>query len=138
MQDHISNTARGCFYHLRSLGKLRPFLSARAANAIIVSMVMSRLDYCNSCSCGIASQQLKRFQLVQNKAARIVTRTRKKEHVITPVLKELHWLPVRKRINHKIISYPEIMSQIASTTMPPVCFPRFIPLTPSSPHNPHE
>ena len=103
MQDHISNTVRGCFYHLRSLGKLRPFLSARSANAIAVSMVLSRLDCCNSCLWEVPSQQLKRLQLVQNTAARIFTRTRNREH-ITPVLHELHWLPVRKRIDHKIMS----------------------------------
>ena len=47
----------------------------------------------------VPSQQLKRLQLVQNTAARIVTRTRKREHIKT-VLRELHWLPVRNRIDH--------------------------------------
>ena len=51
----------------------------------------------------VPSQQVQRLQPVQNTVARIVTRTRKREH-ITPVLKELHWLPVRKRIDHKIMS----------------------------------
>ena len=103
MQNYSSNSVRCCLYHLRSLGKLRPFLSARAANAIAVSMVLSRLDCCNSCLWEVPSQQLKRLQLVQNTAARIFTRTRNREH-ITPVLKELQWLPVRKHIDHKIMS----------------------------------
>ena len=38
----------------------------------------------------------------QNSAARIVSRSRKSEH-ITPILKELHWLPVHLRIKYKIL-----------------------------------
>ena len=40
--------------------------------------------------------------LVQNRAARIVTRTPIREH-ITPILRELHWLPIRERITFKIL-----------------------------------
>jgi hypothetical protein len=39
--------------------------------------------------------------MMQNKAARVITKTKKKDH-ITPVLKALHWLPVVKRIDYKI------------------------------------
>ena len=44
------------------------------------------------------------LQSVQNSAARIVTKTARREH-ITPVLKELHWLPVDKIIEYKILLY---------------------------------
>ncbi len=43
-----------------------------------------------------------KLQRVQNSAARVVTRTRKYEH-ITPVLMDLHWLPVEQRIKYKIL-----------------------------------
>ena len=43
-----------------------------------------------------------KLQRVQNNAARVITLTKKHDH-ITPVLKELHWLPVRKRIEFKIL-----------------------------------
>ena len=45
---------------------------------------------------------LDKLQYVQNCAARLVTRTKRSEH-ITPVLRELHWLPVRQRIIYKIL-----------------------------------
>ena len=66
-------------------------------------MILSRLDYCNSCLWGLPQNQLDRLQTVQNNAARIVSGIRKRDH-ITPVLRELHWLPVRKRIEHKILA----------------------------------
>ena len=45
---------------------------------------------------------IQKLQMVQNRAARLVTRTRKYEH-ITPVLKRLHWLPVKVRIEFKLL-----------------------------------
>ena len=43
-----------------------------------------------------------RLQKVQNNAARVVSGSKKYDH-ITPVLKDLHWLPIRKRIEFKIL-----------------------------------
>ena len=103
MVPHISTVVRACSFHLRALGQLRPLINRKTANAIAVAMILSRLDYCNSCLWGLPQNQLDRLQKVQNNAARIVSNVRKRDH-ITPVLRELHWLPVRKRIEHKIMS----------------------------------
>ena len=48
-------------------------------------------------------KQLLRLQRVQNTAARTITQTRRSDHV-TPIFRELHWLPVEMRIDHKILS----------------------------------
>ena len=64
-------------------------------------MVSSRLDYCNSVLYGISSSNLSKLQRVQNALARTVMGTKKHQH-ITPVLAELHWLPVTARIQFKI------------------------------------
>jgi len=44
---------------------------------------------------------LKKLQAVQNAAARVVTGTKKFDHM-PPVLRGLHWLPVRQRIKYKL------------------------------------
>ena len=44
---------------------------------------------------------MSRLQSVQNAAARLVTGTRRCDH-ITPVLRLLHWLPVRQRLDFKV------------------------------------
>ena len=62
----------------------------------------SRLDYRNGLLCGITDELLCRLQKVQNNAARVVSGSKKYDH-ITPVLKDLHWLPIRKRIEFKIL-----------------------------------
>ena len=66
------------------------------------AFITSKLHYCNSLLYGCRKMQLKKLQYVQNTAARIITQTRKFDH-ITPVLSDLHWLPVNYRFVFKII-----------------------------------
>ncbi|KAI4899653.1 hypothetical protein NFI96_009983 [Prochilodus magdalenae] len=63
---------------------------------------MSRLDYCNSLLAGINSSSISKLQMVQISAALLLTRTRSHDH-ITPVLQYLHWLPVKYRIQLKVL-----------------------------------
>ena len=66
------------------------------------SLVTSRLDYCNALLSGVPKTILNKLQNVQNTSARVVTRTSRYCH-ITPILKELHWLPVQYRVQYKIL-----------------------------------
>ena len=63
---------------------------------------MSRLDYCNAVLYGLPDAQLQKLQFGQNAAARLLTGTHRREH-ITPVLFALHWLPIRQRIQFKLL-----------------------------------
>ena len=68
------------------------------------SFILSRLDYCNSLFIDITSDQMYRLQKIQNHAAKVLLRKSKHEHV-TPLLKKLHWLPVKERILFKIATF---------------------------------
>ena len=50
------------------------------------------------------NKTLQRLQVVQNNAARMLTGTRQRQH-ITPVLKDLHWLPVTSRVQFKVLVF---------------------------------
>jgi hypothetical protein len=102
-QNQISSIVKTCFYYIRSLSKIRPYITKKAANAMAVSLVQSKLDYCNSLLAGLPHKQINRLQVVQNAAARVVTQTKKRDH-ISPILADLHWLPVTSRIDHKFLS----------------------------------
>ena len=66
------------------------------------SFVTSKLDYCNSLFAALPDDKVYRLQQIQNHAARLIKQIPTKES-ITPVLKELHWLPVKARIEYKIL-----------------------------------
>ena len=66
------------------------------------AFIFSRLDYCNAVFTGLPKKSIRQLQLIQNAAARVLTKTKKVDH-ITPVLRSLHWLPVCQRIDFKIL-----------------------------------
>ena len=98
----INTVVKGAFFQLRQVSKIKGFLSTHDIERVIHALITSRLDYCNALYAGITSASLSRLQLVQNAAARLLTGTRRREH-ITPVLASLHWLPVKFRINFKML-----------------------------------
>ncbi|KAK2144650.1 hypothetical protein NP493_4157g00011 [Ridgeia piscesae] len=101
MTDHVTAVCAACNYHLYRRLSIRYYLTTEAAKSAINALVTSRLDYCNSLLHNIPLSQTARLQHVQNNAARLITGTSKHDH-ITPVLKELHWLPGESRIAFKI------------------------------------
>ena len=66
------------------------------------AFISSRIDYCNSLLIGISDASVGQLQRIQNCTARLITNTRKYDH-IRPVLRRLHWLPVKQRIIFKIL-----------------------------------
>ncbi|XP_068599205.1 uncharacterized protein [Brachionichthys hirsutus] len=99
---HVRQITRTAFFHLKNIARLRPSLTFSAAETLIHAFVTSRIDYCNSILYGLPSTTLHKLQYIQNSAARLLTHTRSREH-ITPVLKNLHWLPVPQRIQFKVL-----------------------------------
>uniref|UniRef100_A0A672G1H3 Reverse transcriptase domain-containing protein n=1 Tax=Salarias fasciatus TaxID=181472 RepID=A0A672G1H3_SALFA len=102
LAEHCKQLTRNCFFQLRKISKLRKMVSFNDLELIIHAFVSSRLDYCNSLFSCLNKKELSRLQLVQNSAARILTRTNRWTR-ISPILKELHWLPVSYRVNFKIL-----------------------------------
>ena len=102
MAPHVKSVVKKSSFHLRNIGKARRVLTEDATKTVMQSLVMSRLDYCNALLIGIQQDLIAKLQRLQNSAARIVSRTRKYEH-ITPVLIKLHWLPIKFRIQFKIM-----------------------------------
>ncbi len=101
-------------------------LSLPVAEKLINTFVFSRIDYCNALLAGVSKTTLSKLQSVQNSAARILTGTKTSEH-ISPVLESLHWLPVRFRIDFKILMLtykalhglaPHYLSQLLSVYTP--------------------
>ena len=127
LNKQISSVVQASFFQLRLLAKVKPYLLTKDLEKVIHALITSRIDYCNSIYVGIDQSALHRLQVVQNAAARLLTGTRKFEH-ISPVLSDLHWLPVEQRIQFKILLFafkalnglaPDYLSDLISLHRPP-------------------
>jgi len=101
MKDHVKAIVKAASFAIYKIGQLTKYLDRKSIERLVHAFVSSRLDSCNSLLYGIPEKEIKQLQRVQNAAARLVTGTKKYDH-ISPVLKDLHWLPVRHRITYKI------------------------------------
>ena len=102
MNTHITKTCSVAFYHLYNIRGIRKYLSKETTEILIHAFISSRVDYCNSLYYGLPAYQLMKLQIIQNAAARLVFQESKYCH-ITPILRDLHWHPVKYRIDYKIL-----------------------------------
>ncbi|MCG8430559.1 MAG: reverse transcriptase family protein, partial [Candidatus Omnitrophica bacterium] len=102
MESHVSSVCRSAYAQLRNIGQIRQYLTSSAARTLASGLVLSRLDYCIALLYGATKHQMARLQRAQNTAARIITGKKRRDH-ITPVLFDLHWLPVERRVHYKIL-----------------------------------
>ena len=100
MTNHVATLCQKMFSEIRNISFNRRYLTQEVAAQLMVSLVLSKMDYCNSILAGIPQFLINKLQRVQNCAAKVCFRKKKSDHV-TPLLKSLHWLPVRERINYK-------------------------------------
>jgi hypothetical protein len=101
MDKHVSSVCSSCNYHLQALRHIRPLLDHETACMLACSIVLSRLDYCNSVLGGTTAYNINRLQVVQNALARVVCRAGYRDSA-PPLLKSLHWLPISQRIDFKV------------------------------------
>ena len=102
LELHVKNVAKSAFLKIREISYYRRHLTMDAAKTLMHAYVTSRIDYCNSLFYGLPDNLIRKLQSVLNTAARVVTMTRKHDS-ITPVLYHLHWLPVKFRIQFKLL-----------------------------------
>ena len=103
LEHHISAVCRSAYFSLRQISSIRPYLSEASTARLVCATVTSKLDYCNSVLVGLPAEQIYRLQRVQNDAARLICKKRKRDH-ITPILVQLHWLPIQQRVEFKLAS----------------------------------
>ena len=102
MNSHVNNPCSNAFDYLYNIRRIRKYLSRRSTETLIHSFVSRRVDYCDSLLYGPPAYQLNKLQRVQNATARLIFRESKNCHV-RPLLYNLHWLPVKFRIDFKIL-----------------------------------
>ena len=102
LNQHVTSICKTCFFHVRNIAKTGDYQSTADTETLVHALITSKLDSCNSLLYGLPKSTIDRLQQVQKSAARLITRNKKIDH-ITPVMKELHWLPINQRIVCKLL-----------------------------------
>ena len=101
---HVSHIRKSCYFEIRRISHLRPFIDEKCTIQLIISLVVSKLDYCNCLFYNMSNENFKKLQVVQNHCARLVKKAPKRSSA-TSILKDLHWLPIKFRVSYKIALY---------------------------------
>ena len=99
--SHISAICSSCIYHIWDLRRIDHHLDLDSAKLLANALVSSCLDHCNSLLPGITETDLTKLQLILNCLARLVTESPPFTRS-GPLLRSLHWLPVKYRVHFKI------------------------------------
>ena len=106
--NQITSLAKACYYHIRQLRCIRPYLDSSSACVIATSIVHSKLDYSNSLYYKLPKSHLSRLQHIQNSLART-------RHT-TAILRSPHWIKITERVEHKLLS---LTYKVITTTQLP-------------------
>ena len=115
MVQHVNSVTKSVYHQLKRIKTIRCHLDSSTCAKIINAAVTSRLDFNNGLLVGLPQKTLSRLQVAQNSAARLLTGALRRDH-ITPILKELHWLPVNQRILFKCLNV--VMKGLKTTSSP--------------------
>ena len=103
-KDHIKKKCNTAMYNYFKIKSVRKYLSKEATEILVLSLVVSHLDYCNVVLYGISKTDLLKLQRIQNMCAKLVL-NRSKYDSSKQALYDLHWLPIKARIDFKILTY---------------------------------
>ena len=103
-KPQVRAVVQSCFFQLRTIAKIKSFLSHSNLQTVILMFIFSRLDNCNALYSGLPDKTIQPLQLVQNAPARLLSGAKMRDH-ISPILRSLHWLPVKQRIIFKTLTF---------------------------------
>ena len=103
MKRFISNRYRIASLKLYNIRKIKKYLCHESLVKLINALVLLHLDYRNALLFGLPDSTIRPIQNIQNSAARLILGLSKFEH-ITPAPQQLYWLPIRYRIQFKIVT----------------------------------
>ena len=113
-KQQIQAVIKNANFSLRNIAYLKKYLDENSMKKLVHNYIITRLDYCNSLYYKLPAYQLKKLQQIFNRAARLIVGVSPRER-ITPVLIDLHWLPMKARIVFKIC----VLTYIALNTGKP-------------------
>ena len=74
MSSCVSNLCKNVYLQIRNISQIRYFITEDVTKKLVTSFILSKLDYCNTLFANMNQNQIKRIQIAQNSAARLIKR----------------------------------------------------------------
>ena len=103
LRRQITPKCDTAMYNIQCIKNTQPYLSMEACQTLVQGMVLVHLDYANVIYCGSPESGIRKIQCVQNVAAKFILDRSKHDSTIN-CPGELHWLPVKTRIEFIILT----------------------------------
>ena len=100
-KPQINKCVSSIYCTIKLLSQIKHFLTNRELSILVSSLILSKIDYCNSLYYNANNGILQKLQIAQNSTTRLIYHKRKFDHV-SSLLYDLHWLPIKQRIIYKI------------------------------------
>ena len=104
MKKQVSQIISDCSFYLRNINHISRFLPRPTKERVVNAIITSRLDYCNAPLYGTSAGNIARLRRIHNTAARFSMRCPRCDSA-TPLLRELHWLPILCRVDFKLLVF---------------------------------
>ena len=89
MNNDVTKLRKRLLFDLKTISNIRPYITQKSCQKLVTSLKFSKLDYCNSLLFGVSSENIKKLQVIQNHAARLILNKRIRDDA-TPLLLDLH------------------------------------------------
>ena len=103
VKHHISKKCQAAMFNLKKIRSIRHLITTEIAAGLCLSLCISHMDYCNSVLYGLPKSSISKLQRIQYMCACLVLRRNMQESA-TQCLKDQHWLPIKYRIEFKILT----------------------------------
>ena len=103
LREHIKRKCRMAMVNLQYICLIRQYLTWDTTQTLVLGIVMPHLDYLNAIFSGLPDKDMANLQRIQNAGAKLVLQ-KDKLASSTECLCALHWLPIRERIDYKILT----------------------------------
>ena len=103
LKKHVTSKCKIASLNLFRIRAIRKYLTQEACASLVLGLIVVHLDYANGLFIGLPNVDIKKLQRVQTMAAKLVL-GRVRTDSGTQCLKELHWLPIKLRVEYKILT----------------------------------
>ena len=103
MEKQITKMCQSVYFNIRNISRIRNSMNYDDTKTVVNALVTPHLDYGNGLLFGISGRSINKLQVAQNSAVRLIERMKKHDH-ISEKRKNLHWLPIKARIEYKLMT----------------------------------